>query len=179
MRIFRERGDSLKFGLSFFVILGAIIGSLFCNEMSGEMKKELCAAELDFVNRTALAGLDFRELFLGIIPSRLWQLIILFLITWTSFSSLFLMIAAGYLGFSSAVMISSVTMSSGFWGLWRFLLLIFPQCLLYLPVIYVLFWWMPIERQRLTISKVLILSCMVLAGTFLEAFVNPWILLFF
>lgn len=179
MKIFREYEDGLRFGLSFFVVFGTILGSLFCNGMSAEMKKELCVTEQELVNRTALMGMDFFELFWGILPSRFFQLAVVLLISLTSFSAVFLIAAAGYLGFSLAVMISAITMSGGFFGIWRFLLLIFPQCLLYLPVIYLLFWWMPLGRKRLTIVYVGVLGGLVLMGVCLEAYVNPWVLLLF
>lgn len=179
MKIFREHEDSLRFGLSFFLIFGAVVGSLFCNGMSAEMKQELCVTESDLVNRTALAGMDFFELFFGILPSRFWQLSILLLISMTSFSACFLMIAAGYSGFSLAVMISSITMRARFLGIWHFLLTIVPQCFFYLPVIYVLFWWMPFRGQRMTVLSMVILYGCVFAGVCLEAYVNPWLLLFF
>lgn len=179
MKVFRNREDSLRFGLSFFVILGAVIGSLFCNGMSAEMKKELCVTEQDLVSRTALAGMDFLELFFLILPSRLWQLAVLLLISLTSLAPLFLMVAAGYLGFSSSVMISSMTMSAGFFGLCHCFLLVFPQCLFYVPVLYILFWWMPMERRRLTVLAALLLVGMVFIGALMEAYINPWILMFF
>ena len=177
MRIFGNHEDSLKFGLSFFLVLGAVLGSLFCNGMDDEMKRELYVAEQSLVSHADLARVDFGELCFQILPRRLWQLAVMLLVSTTTFSYIWAMALVCYLGFSSAVMVSSLTMEAGIAGLWRYLLLIFPQCLVYIPVLYLLLWWMPIRKKRLTVLSSLALLFLVLLGVCAEVFLNPWLLI--
>ena len=179
MRIFREREDSLKFGLSFFLIIGAALGSIFCNCMNAEMKNELCVAEQELVSRARLAQTDFGELFLRLLFQRLWQLMLAFLFSATTLSPLLFMAAACYFGFSAALMVCSLTMSVGILALWKYLLLIFPHCLFYIPAIYIILWWLPARQKHLTLSSAVLLTGMVVLGVFAEAYLNPWVLVFF
>lgn len=179
MRIFRDREDSLKFGLSFFLIFGAVLGSLFCNCMDTEMKAELYVAEQNLINRASLVRADFGTLFLRLLPRRLWQLILAFLISVTSISPILFLAAAGYLGFSAAVMVCSLTMSAGVLGIWKYILLIFPQGLFYVPAMYTVLWWMPLKKKHLTISSAIFLTIIVALGVFVEAYLNPWVLLLY
>lgn len=179
MRIWNDREDGLKFGLSFFLLFGAIVGSIFCNSMDTGMKMEVCVAEQALINRASLTGMDFGELFFRLLPQRLWQLMLAFLISVTSISRILLLMAAGFLGFSVAVMVCSLTMSAGILGLWKYILLIFPQSLLYIPAIYIILWWMPLKKKQLTLSSAFFLCAIVVLGVFMEAYLNPWVLTFF
>ena len=179
MRIWNDREDSLKFWLSFFLLFGAAAGSFFCNSMDQEMKMEVYMAEQDLLNRASLTGADFGDLFLRLLPQRLWQLMLAFLISVTSISQILFIAAAGFLGFSVSVLICSLTMSSGILGLWKYLLLIFPHGILYLPAIYIILWWMPLKKKQLTLFSAFFLCGIVALGVFLEAYLNPWVLLFF
>lgn len=179
MRIWNDREDSLKFGLSFFLLFGAVAGSVFCNSMDTGMKMEVYVAEQDLINRASLAGTDFGDLLLRLLPQRLWQLMLAFIISVTSISRFLLIIAAGYLGFSVSVMVCSLTMSAGILGLWKYLLLIFPHGILYIPAIYIMLWWMPMKKKHLTFSSAILLTVIVIMGVLLEAYLNPWVLTFF
>lgn len=178
MRIWKNREDSLKFGLSFLLILGSVIGSLVCNGMSDEMKMELHVVEQNMVTAASLAKADFRELFLWILPKRLSTLMIVLLMSATPSAPILLMGAAGYLGFRVALIICPLTMDAGFRGLWQYVLLIFPQCLIYIPVIFALIWWMPINRKRLTLLSAILLFAVVTLGVAAESMLNPWFLQF-
>lgn len=176
MRIFKTREDSLEFGLSFFLTLGAVLGTVFCNGMSGEMKQELLVTEQSMVMTSAFSETEFMELFLRILPKRLWTLMIIFLILSTTAAPFLLLLTVAYLGFSAAVMICPLTMEAGVLGIWKYLLLVFPQCLIYVPVGYLVLWWMPVKKKRLTVLSVIVLTMAVCLGAAIESLMNPWFL---
>lgn len=179
MRIFRNREDSLRFGLSFFLILGAVLGSIFCNGMDGAMKKELQVLEQSLVTTAMLSSVDFVRLFIRIAVKRTGALFFVFLLSATSAAAFFIMLIVCYLGFSAAVIICTLTMEAGILGVLRYFLLIFPQCLLYVPVGYVLLWWMPVKEKKLTVLSGAALMAVTIAGAAVESFINPWFLTLF
>lgn len=179
MQLFRNREDSLMVGLSFFLLLGAVCGSVFCNSMSDEMKTELQAVEQSMLTAAVLQKMDFGQLFFQVLGKRLKALAVVFLISSVSAAPYLLLGTMAYLGFSAAVIICLLTMDAGLLGLWRYLLLIFPQCLIYIPVGYVLLWWMPVKGKRLTMVPALVLTGAVILGAAVESLINPWVVAIF
>ena len=82
---------------------------------------------------------------------------------------------AAYLGFSTAVIVSSLTMGSGLSGIFRYLALVFPQAVPYMAVFYVTAWWMEEEKKKMTAPAALALVLAAVLGAAAESFVNPWI----
>lgn len=179
MQLFRNREDSLIIGLSFFLLLGAVCGSVFCNGMSDGMKAEMQAAEQSMVTAALLRKMDFGQLFFQVVGKRLQTLAVIFLVSSVPAAPYLLMGVMAYLGFTAAVIICPLTMDAGLLGLWRYLLLIFPQCLIYVPVGYVLLWWMPVKGKRLTMAPALVLTGGAILGAVVESLINPWIIAFF
>ncbi len=179
MKILKNKEDSLKFGLSLFLIAGSILGTLFCNRMSDDMKRELIIMKqsTEAITQIAVSNLDFGALMLQIVPKRMWTLILLLLAEATPMAPVLLMVAVGYFGFSNAVMISALTMEYGVRGLLHYMALIFPQCLLYIPVAYLLIWWMPANGKHLTVFSIIVLAGMVIFGCVLECFLNPRVIM--
>lgn len=178
MRIFRNREDSLRFGLSFFLILGAVLGSVFCNGMNEAMKRELQILEQNLVTTAALSKVDFGQLFIRIAVKRMGALLFLFLVSATPASTAFIMMIMGYLGFSAAVIVCTLTMEAGIFGVFRYLALVFPQCLLYVPAGYVILWWMPVRGKKLTLLSGMALIAVTIVGAGAETLINPWFLAF-
>lgn len=177
MNFIRNRGDSLKIGLSFFLIMGACSGSIFCNAMSENMKQELQMIGEFAVTSTTLAMADFTSLFLNVIMARLWQLVVILLMVSSAIAPYLLMAAAWYFGCTVAVTICRLTMEFGLFGIWKFWLLHFPQCMIYIPLFYILLWWIPSKGKHLAAPSVCVLVLMTASGAVLESFLNPWILL--
>ncbi len=180
MRIFKNKEDSLKFGLSLFFIVGSMLGTVFCNMMTEEMKRELVTMEtsgaMGAVARTRLAEVDFGSLMIRVLPERLWMLVVVMLAAATPMAVWLLRLIVGYLGFSCAVSVSALTMIYGVFGILRYMAMVFPQCLCYGMAGYLLLWWMPVKEKQLTGLSVLVLIGLVCAGSGLECFVNPWII---
>ena len=175
MGIFRSKEDSLIFGLSFFLIAGSVLGSIFCNRMTYEMKTELQVMEQGFVTLSVLSKGEFRRLFGRVLQKRLWTLMLVCLITAAPAAEVLLMLTAGYLGFSIAAVICLTTMHAGVWGLAQAAVLMIPQCLAYIPLIYILLWWMPVKGKKITALSVAALMVLTALGAALESFVNPWL----
>ena len=178
MRIFKRREDSLRFGLSFFLILGAVLGAVFCNGMKEEMKLDLCVLGSQMISETTLSRIRASDLFLRIWPKRLWILAVLCVLVSTRFSVSFLFLISGYLGWSVSMFLCPLTMEYGIWSLWKFSLLMFPQCIIYGLLSYVLLWWIPSKGKRLTGMSVLLFGAGITLGAVLESLINPWFLQF-
>ncbi len=179
MRIFRNREDSLKFGMSFFFIIGSILGTLFCNFMTDDMKLGLTAVEHEIITTSSLTSLDFTTLLVRVLSKRVWILLLFFLISMTTVSLPITMAGCGYFGFSTATLLCTLTMSYGAKGLIQYLAMMFPQYLMYVPAMYVLLWWMPAYERRLTLLSAALLVALVFFGSCLETLVNPWFLALF
>ena len=178
MKILRNKEDSLKAGLSFFLLAGALLGSIFCNKMTGEMKKELLAVSHSLVTEAVIDQAELNVLLGRIFLGRLWMFGLVFLMSATPYFSACCLLIAGYIGFSAAVLICPLTMENGVFGLWKYLLLIFPQCLIYIPVIYVILWWMPAAGKRITWPALAVLIPVIFLGAAAESLINPWFLTF-
>lgn len=175
MNHIRNREDSCYLRLSLFLLLGAVLGALFCNLMDGQMKAELGVFEDSLLSAAALQRMEFSGLFFQVAKRRLSELFFVLLVELTPVSQVLLMGVAGYLGFSTAVMVSALTMEAGIMGILRFLALVFPQCLVYIPVLYLLFLWVPSQERTIRPSVAAALLVAVLLGSGMEAYINPWI----
>lgn len=161
------------FGLSFFMLLGAVCGSVFCNIMSMEMKKNL-----QLTMRSMLSDLIFREegasaLFGKILTNRMKELFFLFLISAVPVAGYFRLLFMGYWGFATAMFLCPLTMNAGIMGIVHAFLLVFPQYIFYIAAGYILFWWMPLKGKNLTAASVIFLTMLVFAGVILESILNP------
>lgn len=172
----KNREDSLEAGLSFFLILGAVGGSIFCNAMSGEMKQKLTASGQSMVTGAMLLEIDLRGLFARIAFKRLQVLMVGFLISFTPAAIPLFLASSCFFGFSASVMVCTLTMEAGLPALWNYVLLIFPQCLFYLPVMYLMVWWLPARGKRLTAASMAVFTAATLLGAAAEGVVNPWLL---
>lgn len=87
----------------------------------------------------------------------------------------FCMIAVGT-GFSMGMLISVFTMQKGIGGILTYLAAVFPQYLIYVPVWCILASWAVAKERRIRWAGGAAVLLLILVGTLLEAFVNPWIL---
>jgi len=89
-------------------------------------------------------------------------------------------VTVAYLGVTEALMICSLTMDSGAWGIWNYLCLGIPQGIFYLLIEYLIFWWMPVNGKRLTVGTICVLMMILCLGVAAETYINPhfWPFLF-
>ena len=133
---FGNRKDSPGFWLSFFLLLGAAAGTLFCNWPDSGWKEALRDAGSGIVTAAMLLKLDFMGLFFTVLRKRLGEAFCLILFSMTPAAPFLFMGTAAYLGFSTAVTVSALTMGSGLSGIFRYLALVFPQAVPYMAVFY-------------------------------------------
>ena len=122
-----------------------------------------------------MGELDFGGLFMTVLWERAGTLCLGFLISLTSISGILFSAAAVYLGFSTAVIVSAMTMSTGIFAIFRYAGFVFPQCLFYVPVLYFLWIWLPGQGVPLKARDVLFLTAVTFFGVLAESFVNPWL----
>ena len=170
-----DKRDSLELRLSFFLILGAGLGTIFCNWMGEEAKASLAALEQSYGAAALMGELDFGGLFMTVLWERAGTLCLGFLISLTSISGVLFSAAAVYLGFSTAVFVSAMTMSTGIFAIFRYAGFVFPQCLFYVPVLYFLWIWLPGQGFPLKVRDVLFLTAVTFFGVLAESFINPWL----
>ena len=176
MRRIMNREDSLRYGLSFFLLLGSVLGTLFCNRMNEEMKNGLYAMERELVTLAALSELDLNVLFFRILPKRIGALCFILLISGMRAAPIIFCAAACCAGFLEAVKICALTMDAGILGLWKYSCFLFPHGLIYIPILYLLFWWLPVCGRRLTWVSVSLLAAGVTIGAAMECLIHPWVL---
>ena len=179
MNIFKSKEDSLKFGLSLFLLAGSLAGTWFCNQMTEEMKAEILVIGQSTVTKAALEQVNWQDLLIQILPGRIWGVLLLMLAASTPIAVWCMRLAAGYIGFSNAVYMSVLTMDYGMSAPLYYILLLFPQCICYIPVGYLLMWWIPAKEKRFTPGSVFFLLGMICAGGLLESLVNPRVLAWF
>ena len=113
MNIFKSKEDSLKFGLSLFLLAGSLAGTWFCNQMTEEMKAELLVIGQSTVTKAALEQVDWLDLLIQILSGRIWGMLLLMLAASTPIADWCMRFAVGYLGFSNAVFLCTLTMEYG------------------------------------------------------------------
>ena len=173
--IHRPRGflDSQMFWLSFFLFAGAMIGTVFCNRMSVEMKSTLESWFSGILTPAEMMSADRYSLFVGVVKKRYVWILFGILVCQTVFSRILFYTGAVYLAFTSSVTVCALTMHAGGYGIMRFFGLIFPQGIFYALAGYLL-WTVvsePMDGKEKFHSWVMIIF-MVL-GILSEIFINP------
>lgn len=179
MKYVRSKEDSLKLGLSFFLLAGSVAGTIFCNCMTTGMKQEMMILSQNLVTQERLKEIDWCDLLIRILPERIWILTVVMLAAATPVADWCMRVLSGYVGFSNAILLCVLTMECGAKGLLRYLLIIFPQCLCYIFTGYCVMWWMPAKEKQFTVMSVLFLVTLVCLGGVLESLVNPRFLAWF
>ena len=173
--IHRPRGflDSQMFWLSFFLFAGAMIGTVFCNRMSVEMKSTLESWFSGILTPAEMMSADRYSLFVGVVKKRYVWILFGILVCQTVFSRILFYTGAVYLAFTSAVTVCALTMYAGGYGILHFFGLIFPQGIFYALAGYLL--WIvvsePMDGKEKFRSWAMIVF-MVL-GILSEIFINP------
>ena len=144
----RRFWDSQMFWLSFFLFLGTVLGTVFFNKMSAEMKSTLESWFSGILTSSEIVSADRYSLFVGVLKKR-------------------------FLAFTSAIAVCVLTMHAGIYGILRFFGLVFPQGFFYILAAYLL-WIMVVEQAdgKEKIRLWMMVFFMVL-GIISEIFINP------
>lgn len=167
--------------LLFFVFL---VGVICANLMGIAFGKELGAMSGYFVNRYLYADIHGRELFLYLFYQRMPEILLLFL---AGLSRYGVAVIGGWIGclcFSVGFLSVIELMNYGIAGILLLIGFCIPQWLIYIPVCIL---WFRYSRKRMReteeernnwrlLPAVLFLLFLILAGLFLESYVNPFLL---
>lgn len=175
----RNREDSRRVWLSFFLLFGSAAGTVFCNRMDGDMKETLGSLRESFSLAASFGSLNFQALLLGAAKRRLSLLFVCFLGFPTAAAPFLFSALAAWLGFSTAVLVCTLTMDGGLFGIVRVLAVLFPQWLFYVPAMYLLAVWLPEQNIPLSLRPAVAATALVFLGILAESLVNPWVLAIF
>ena len=165
------------FAAAFFFFLGIAVGTLWGNGPGKETAGAFLSGNLPAggglqeISRDA-AGLP--DLFFR----RAAAAGILWLIGLSSLAVPGAALACGLLGFSAAFLISLMTLRAGTAGIVLFAASMFPQCLFYLPVFWILLAWAFSGRKKTHGAAFLILLFLTALGAAAELFLCPRIVYF-
>lgn len=178
MRLFRSREDSLKFWLSFFFVAGSLVGSVFCNLLSADMKAELLKMEQQTLAGLSMGNVDEQRFLASVLWKRIRVLIFLLLIPESSAGERLRMAMMAYWGFSTAMMICPLTMGRGPGGFWNYLCLNIPHGIGILLIGYHLLWRVPLEEKHLTVGDICLMISVLCLSVAAETYINPIFLSF-
>ena len=150
-----------------------MIGTVFCNRMSTEMKSMLESWFSGILTPAEMISADRYSLFVGVVKKRYVWILLGILVCQTLFSRILFYAGAVYLAFTSAVTVCALTMHAGGYGILRFFGLIFPQGIFYALAGYLL-WTVvlePVDAKEKLRSWAMIIF--MILGILTEIFINP------
>ena len=118
----RRFWDSQMFWLSFFLFLGTVLGTVFFNKMSAEMKSTLESWFSGILTSSEIVSADRYSLFVGVLKKRFVWILLGILICQAVFARILFYAGAVYLAFTSAIAVCVLTMHAGIYGILRFFL---------------------------------------------------------
>lgn len=159
-----------------FFIAGVAAGTVMANLLSKEVISQGGYFGTVFPN-AALSGWQADMEFLFYIGrQRLLEMAFALLMAMTVYSFPCFCLMAAYYGFLPGIVLTILTCQKGLLGLPYYVVTIFPQCIVYLAVWYVLAMWACERSHKLRPASVLGLLVLVLVGILLEWFVNPYLI---
>ena len=150
-----------------------MIGTVFCNRMSTEMKSMLESWFSGILTPAEMMSADRYSLFVGVVKKRYVWILLGILVCQTFFSRILFYAGVVYLAFTSAVTVCALTMHAGGYGILRFFGLIFPQGIFYALAGYLL-WTVvsePVDGKEKLRSWAMIIF--MILGILTEIFINP------
>lgn len=160
--------------LTVIFLIGIAAGTVWVGLMPDSLQ-----AQLNLFGQAQTAALlpnTDPGLFFRIFLRREAQAGFLWLIGMTAFSVPALFLTAAYGGFSAAALLSLFTVQAGLFGLPLYLATLFPQAFLYLPAVFVLFFWGLEPFKKTHLAGFLVLSAVIALGALAECFLNPLLL---
>lgn len=167
----RRFHPSMLIVLCFFA--GIFAGTIWVNLMTSKMQGQLGVFGLDALLQNPDRTPFSPDRIIPVLMNREAVAVFLWLVGMTVFALPGLSLAAVYGGFSMAAVISLMTAQAGLFGLPVYLLSVFPQALLYVPVIVLLFFWGLEPMKKTHMAGFIVLIFTVALGTVLETCISP------
>lgn len=160
----------------FCFFTGILAGTVWVNLMASELQGQLGAFGVtELLNYKEAFSLSLTRV-IPVLVSRGMAVGFLWLVGMTVLAFPGLSLAAAYGGFSMAAIISLMTVEAGLFGLPIYLVSIFPQMLLYVPVIAVLFFWGLEPMKKTHMAGFIVLLFIVAIGAIAETCISPYLL---
>ncbi len=191
---FLKNGSSLWGRIIKISLLATFVGGIFAANLMGREAVSNAGILNDyFVEKFQYTEINGENLFFYIVGERVPLLLLLFVLSFTSFGILGGIFMLGWQGFSVGFMLSTAIAKYGVKGILLVLAGLFPQYLFYFPV-YLLYCYLTVYlRQRIAVERydnisqryyifsagILLIMCFLViffAGIFLESYINPFIL---
>lgn len=184
-----------RYKLLALFFIGVIGGACFIRYVGIGMEEEIRSGGMTFLTELAVRRLEDESLFSHVLWKRSWIPVLWTGLSFTAFGLAALYLFWIYLGFSMTMTLWTVMVFGGWRGPFYFWGLLFPQYLLYVPALLLMyisclhwnrFWRIrraPIRRvpvgspqlHRFLLRNMLGLA-LLMAGVFVERQWNPWIL---
>ena len=172
-----RKGSHYDMGLSFFLLLGTVLGTLFCNMMTEPMKEELCFLEESLLRFPVGPEGERWKLFWDVLLRRAGMFLLLQLSVMSPAGNHVFLLGSFFSGFASSLFLSALTMVRGSRGLWIYLVFLFPQCICYILLL-VLLWAENRRGPGKRPAETLIKAGFFALGVLMETVINPWLLTF-
>lgn len=154
---------------------GAVGGTIAANLMSGELQSQIgCFAPWIF-GEQIMDKVQKMQMYQYVLKQRTVEFFMVWFLTLTVVSKPGFYCLGGWLGAVSALTISILTGQFGMLGLAVYVVVIAPQCFLYLPVVLVLAEWARKEEKKVRPLGVTVLFAAVAVGAAAEVYVNPYL----
>lgn len=115
---------------------GLITGTLFLNLITVDYYDEIGVFGKYFVDKFSALEINKAELLSYTFWSRVKEMLLIVLFSFTVFNYVYNTIYCSFLGFSTGIFISSLTITSGIKGVWFYVLSIFPHYIIYILLIF-------------------------------------------
>lgn len=160
------------------LLLGAACGTAAANLLSASL-----ASQAGFPGGLAMmtaqtSAADKQQLFLYVCRQRELEVLFGWILGLTVFSAPCFYLISAYMGTTVGLVLSVTTFQKGMMGLPCYLLTLFPQILIYLPVWLLLANWAGGKTGRLHLLPLAGLLALTFAGAVLETYFNPYFLSF-
>jgi hypothetical protein len=118
--------------LLYVFFLGIVLGTLFLNFAVPDYSDEIGIFGNYFVDKFNSLQISKPDLFSFVLTSRIKEMALLLLFGLTIVNTFYNVIYCLFLGFSTGLFISSLTISYGIKGIWFYIVSIFPQYIVYI-----------------------------------------------
>lgn len=119
------------------LFVGLLIGVLFSNLLRDIYIGELNILNTAYFNALEKTKLDYSSLLKYVLAHNFKEFVVYWLFCFTIFGLPFIALAIGYKGFLIGFLISTVTMQYGLKGILLFFAYLFPQAIVYIPIMLV------------------------------------------
>lgn len=162
------------------LFLGIISGTLFANFLGTKHISDWGIFDVAYMEKYSTITIDYPKLWQYVAEDRLRDIIFLCIISLTAISISIFMLYLFYIGIGIGLVISMATMQYGIFGLWIYVVSIFPHYIFYGLALYLIGKNLTkksnfhVKKDNYRLAMYIFISfLLVLIGSCTEAFINP------